>query len=271
MIVDVHYHLITQITAEIVETFNALAERWAGIQKTRDNVLSTLQDYVDDPRGDKLIHRMDQSGIDVTLINVVDNVDRGLSDAQILERHRFCARLVAQHPSRLIGLAGIDPRRQRAPILLRQCFEEYGMQGLKWHPDYGYYPNDGAAYAVLDVLNDFKAPLLTHCGPWQHTKYAHPIHLDDVALKYPHLSIIAAHLGNLLWRDWAAIARLRPNLYGDLSMWQFLAAGQNYLFRRYLREIIDLVGSQQLMFGTDGPIFEPYITHHQWVEMMCSL
>jgi predicted TIM-barrel fold metal-dependent hydrolase len=54
-------------------------------------------------------------------------------------------------------------------------------------------------------------------------------------------------------------------------MWQFLAAGQNYLFRRYLREIVDLVGSQQLMFGTDGPIFEPYITHRQWVEMIHSL
>jgi predicted TIM-barrel fold metal-dependent hydrolase len=25
------------------------------------------------------------------------------------------------------------------------------------------------------------------------------------------------------------------------------------------------------LFGTDGPIFEPYISHHRWIEMIRSL
>lgn len=67
LIVDVHYHLCFQeITPETADSLNALANRWAGIQKTRDEVLPLFQDIVEDPNGNKLIHRMDRSGIDVT-------------------------------------------------------------------------------------------------------------------------------------------------------------------------------------------------------------
>jgi predicted TIM-barrel fold metal-dependent hydrolase len=32
-----------------------------------------------------------------------------------------------------MALAGVDPRRPEAPDLLKQCFEEYGVRGLKYH------------------------------------------------------------------------------------------------------------------------------------------
>jgi predicted TIM-barrel fold metal-dependent hydrolase len=220
---------------------------------------------------DKLVKRMDDSGIDLTVINVVDNVDQETSNEEILRLNKDCSEASKRHPRRLIALAGIDPRRKDAPSLLRQCIEDYGMRGLKWHPDFGFYPNCKEAYEVLEVVNELDVPLLTHCGPWRRVKYSHPMHLDDVAIDFPYINIIAAHLGNLLWRDWVAIARHRSNLFGDLSIWQFMARGQPILFSRYLREIIDLVGVNRLLFGTDGPVFEPHIPNKEWIELIKNL
>ena len=271
LIVDVHYHFFTQASSDLVDTINPLVERWSGIIKPRDEVMSIYEDYADDINCNKLVKRMDESGIDLTFINIVDNIDLGFDDEQILQRNKVCSQAAKMHPTRVLALAGIDPRRKDASTLVRQCIEEFGMRGLKWHPDHGYYPNSKEAYTVLEVIQELGVPLLTHCGPWRYAKFAHPIHLDDIALDFPNIDIIAAHMGNLMWRDWAALTRHRPNIYGDLAMWQLMAVSQLSLFRRYLREILDLVGPHQLLFGTDGPVFEPHIPNKRWIELIHSL
>ena len=136
------------------------------------------------------------------------NIDLGLDNDGVMRINEDCARAAAKHPGRLIALAGIDPRRPDAPALFRRCIKEFNMRGLKWHPDNGYYPNSKEAYAVLEVANELNVPLLTHCGPLANSraKYAHPIHLDDVAVDFPNIDIIAAHMGFVWWRDWAALA-----------------------------------------------------------------
>ncbi|HEX9976453.1 MAG TPA: amidohydrolase family protein, partial [Dehalococcoidales bacterium] len=42
-------------------------------------------------------------------------------------------------------------------------------------------------------------------------------------------------------------------------------------FRRYLREIVDIVGPEQVLFSSDGPIYEPLVSNRRWVEIMESL
>jgi len=203
----------------MVERLLLDAER-AGIKKSVDEAMPLYRDFMDDIECDKLIERMDESGIDITIINVVDNVDFGFDNERIMRINKYCANAAAKHPGRLIALAGIDPRRQDAPALFGKCIEEFNMKGLKWHPDDGYYPNSIEAYAVLEVANELNVPLLTHCSPLpgSRAKYAHPIHLDDIALDFPNIDIIAAHMGNMWWRDWAALAQYKKNISGDLAM-----------------------------------------------------
>ena len=281
MIVDVHYHFIPlpadKKTAEeaikmMAAGFLVHAER-AGVKRTLDNVLPAFRDYMDDPGCDKLIKRMDGSGIDVSAICVVDNVARGTDNDHIMRINQQCAQAAARHPGRLIALAGIDPRRPGAPALFRRCIEEFKMKGLKWHPDTGYYPNSPEAYAVLTVANELGVPLLTHCGPLSNSraKYAHPIHLDDIALDFPNVDIIGAHMADTWWRDWATLARHKKNICGDLAMWQFMAESNPNLFRRYLREILDIVGPDQVLFASDGPVFEPITSNKYWVDTMNAL
>lgn len=277
MIVDVHYHFgrlpaDEDIAETMVRDILLLGER-AGIKKSVDEVMPILRDYMDDIECDKLVSRMDESGIDITAVVVVDNVDVGLDNERVMRINEDCARAAAKRPSRIIALAGIDPRRRDAPALFRRCIEEFNMKGLKWHPDNGYYPNSREAYAVLEVANGLGVPLLTHCAPLSNSraKYALPIHLDDVAFDFPDMDIIAAHMGNTWWRDWAALAQCKKNICGDLAMWDLMAESKPNLFRRYLREILDIVGPEQVLFATDGPVFEPHVSKRSWVETVRGL
>ena len=277
MIIDVHYHTSSlpddeKVAKGMVEWLLTDPAR-LGISKTVDEVMPLYQDYMNDTESDKLIGRMNEAGIDVTVIFMVDNVDFGADNETTMLRNEEVSQKAAKHPGRLIAMAGIDPRRPDAPALFRRCIEEYNMKGLKWHPDMGFYPNSEEAYAVLKVANELEVPLLTHCSPLAETraKYAHPIHLDDIALDFPNLNIIAAHMGLMWWREWAALAQMKKNIIGDLAMWQIIAESKPFLFRRYLREILDNVGPEQVLFSTDGPIYEPHVTTKRWLEIIKGL
>jgi hypothetical protein len=277
MIIDVHYHFM-RLPADDTAARNMLtglledAER-TGYKKPLDEVFPAYRDIMDDMEGDKLVKRMEQAGIDVTAVCVVDNYALGVPTDRIMRVNEIVAKSAAKHAGKLISLAGIDPRRPEAPALLRKCLAEFKMNGLKWHPDNGYYPNSPEAYAMLEVLNEFGYPLLTHCSPLPHSKakFAHPLHLDDIAVDFPKLEIIAAHMGHLWWHDWAALAQFKKNLSGDMAMWQLIAMARPAIFRRYLREILDNIGPYQVVWATDGPVFEPLISSAMFIEITKGL
>lgn len=277
VIIDVHYHYMRLPAKEdaACAMVNGLLEDAGrtGVQKSYDETIKLYQDYLEDVHCDKLVKRMDANGIDVTVICVVDNIEYGLSADYIMRVNESCAKAAAKHPGRLLSLAGIDPRRQDAPALFRRCLTDFKMNGLKWHPDNGYYPNSKEAYAVLEVANEFGVPLLTHCSPLPRSraKYSHPIHLDDVALDFPKVNFIAAHMGHLWWHEWAALAQYKKNISGDMAMWQLTALSKPAIFRRYLREMLDVLSHEQILWASDGPCFEPLVPNNKWIEIMKGL
>ncbi|MBI2958604.1 MAG: amidohydrolase family protein [Chloroflexi bacterium] len=228
--------------------------------------------YAPDPHGEKLLARMAEDGIDVTVMVHTDNVDLGLNDEQMLSLNRTCADIAAGSHRRIIPLAGVDPRREKAPELLRRCVEDYGMKGLKWHPDHGYYPNSKEAYAVLRVAQGLGIPLLIHTGQMtKRAKFAQPIFLDDVLQDFPGVKVIAAHMGRADWRGWAAMAQFRRNLYGDTAMWQQLAVVNYERFCGSLREILDTAGSDSVLFGSDGPGFPSLVPNRRFIQILRDL
>ena len=279
MIIDIHYHYHANNAANpegvkrVLESETLMAGR-LGIKRTMEEMEPGFRDKADDPDGNKLLARMDEAGIDVTVLCVVDSFTWGGPEEQMLATNEACAALAARHPGRMIALASVDPRRPQAPALFRQCLTDFGMKGLKWHPDFGFFPNSEESLAVLAVAAEFGVPLLTHCSPLPGTwaKYAQPIHLDDVAIALPGLEIIAAHMGGYgWWRDWAAIAQYKGTVSGDLAMWQFLSVTHPARFRSYLREITDLVGPNQVLFATDGPGFEGHVSNKDFVDTIKGL
>jgi len=244
-----------------------------GMEKPIGDIQPSISKFKGDTNYDKLVEDMDRSGVDVSVLFFFDNIDEGENDEQVLKLNKHLVNIEKRHPERIISFASIDPRRQKAPDLFRTCIEDYHLKGLKWHPDDGYYPNSPEAYGVLEVAEELDVPLLTHTGPLPHfrSKHSHPIHLDDVALDFPKLKIIAAHMGDMWWRDWVAIAKYKKNIYGDLAMWQLMAGRELGRFRRVLREIIDDVGVEQILFASDAPCFESIVSNRRWVEMLNAL
>ena len=87
-------------------------------------------------------------------------------------------------------------------------------------------------------------------------KYSQPIHLDDVAVDFPDMTIILAH-PSWPWTDEAlSIALHKPNVYIDLSGW---------LPKYFPPQIVQYANGQlktKMLFGSDFPLIAP----ERWIE-----
>jgi len=262
MIIDSHYHYMTAMSektaAEMVGMIAHEAKKM-GMNPDYETLLKIAGQTWGDPLADRLIDAMDAAGIDMTVAVNVDNIQiKQFTPERMQMQNRMLGEAIRRHPGRIIGLAGIDPRRPEAADMARACLEEYGLRGFKYHPDHGFDPAGTESYRVLEILARHKGVLLSHAGPLMprgRCKFADPMMLADIAIDFPEIKVIAAHMGGYInWRPWASLAAFQSTMYGDLAVWDTLACKNYNLFCRQLREVIDLAGPTKILFGSDAPI-----------------
>jgi len=278
MVIDVHYHLIPALPEEMVENLIEDVARAARVMRKkvdRGELLERARERWPDPSGEKLLLEMEKSGIDFTCISAVDRMESKALTPEVAQfQNKIAAQIAEKNPRKLMAFAGVDPRRPQAADMLKQCFEEFGMRGLKYHPDHGYNPVGEESYKLLAIVERHKGILLTHTGPLgppSRCKFTEPGLLADLAVDFPGLKVIAAHSGQVNWREWAALASHQPNLFGDLAMWDALAFGHFELFCRELRDLIDFAGVEKVLFGTGGPIYGIISPVKKWVQLLKDL
>ena len=282
IVVDSHYHLLQKewLPEPLWETLAShLAVHISGDQQQKLNAQEFAQKYFPmmwDPEGEHLLRRMDEVGIDVTVMLVDDfGVALGEAAVSIEGQNKAFADLARRHPDRLIACAGVDPRRKNAVKILRRCVEEWGMRGVKYHPDAGWDPDGRESYRLLEHIQEWGIPVVTHTGfffPPLHNKHANPLLLDDVCADFPDLKIIAAHSGRPLWWETVAnMAAIHPNLHGDLAGWQTLATRDYAKFCRLLRGYIDIAGADKILWGTDDPVYEVLIPTKRYMDAVREL
>ena len=279
MIIDVHYHLMVKVNKKVVEMLAKdpiHAAKIMGKDISPETIINRALETWGDPTGEHLIASMDEAGIDLTLICMVDNASVERFTPEMAQRGNAAIGEIARnYPERVIALAGVDPRRDNGPDMLKQCFEEFGMKGLKYHPDHGYDPAGSNSYRLLEILMENNGILLTHTGPLgppSRCKFADPSLLADLAVDFPDLKVIAAHMGSAAnWRPWASLASYQPNLYGDLAMWDKWAFGRYDLFCRELRDLIDYAGISKVLFGTDNPLTTIVEPTKNWIQLIKDL
>lgn len=262
MIIDSHYHYMTAMSekgaAEMVQLIFHEAKKM-GLNPDYQIFLKTAAETWGDPQANRLIERMDEAGIDITVAVNVDNIQiKQFTPDRMQMQNRMLGEAVQRHSGRIIGLAGIDPRRPEAAEMARVCLTDYGLRGIKYHPDHGFDPTGAESYKVLEILARHKGVLLSHTGPLLpkgRCKFADPMMLSDIAVDFPEIKVIAAHMGGYInWRPWASLAAFQSTLYGDLAVWDTLACRNHSLFCRQLREAIDLAGPSKILFGSDAPV-----------------
>lgn len=172
-----------------------------------------------------------------------------------MTRNQTVADLVRTNPKRLLGFAAICPTEDGALLEVDRAAQELGLVGLKMSPIYGGWdPMDPRALAIFARAEKLGLPILFHQGATfprlAPLKYANPILLEDIAIRFPSLKMIIAHLGHPWEVETIVLIRKQPNVFSDISglfyrPWQFYNS---------LRLCVEYNVTHKLLFGTDYPV-----------------
>ena len=204
-----------------------------------------------DPGIDTTIAAMDRGGVTRGLVSAW----RG-PEGWLISNDEVAA-LVATYPQRLVGVASVDLRRPVAAIReLRRAVRELGFVALRVVPWlWELPPNDRRYYPLYAECVELGIPFCTqvgHTGPLRTSETGRPIpYLDDVALDFPELTIVAGHIGYPWTTEMIAVATKYPNVYIDTSA---------YTARRYPPELVAYLrahGRRKVLFGTNYPMILP--------------
>lgn len=241
---------------------------------------------------EELIGRMDEAGVDRVVLLAVDldgqDVERNKNRFYRYEKvYRFLMRqelepviqrtvewlnqmntteerlkeFVGQYPDRIIGFGSVNPNRGPKYVAEKlQKIKDFGFKGIKLLPTMQFFnPTEERMNQIYEFAAREGLVLLMHtgCDPglWEYVEVsrdANPMHLDQVAERYPELKIIGAHMGcysarkpGIWFKEMMYVASKHPNVYVDTA-----ALGGPEVF---LEVAVQWIGADKIIFGTDYP------------------
>lgn len=175
--------------------------------------------------------------------------------------NEYVAAYVKQHPEKLIGFCSIDPHDDDAVEQLDYSVNTLGLRGLKSGPIYqNMHPSDTRFKNVFKRAEELDIPVLIHQGTTfccnVSLEVANPILLQPIALEFPRLKMVIAHLGHPWIAETFVLIRKHPQLFADISAlyyrpWQFYNA---------LVLAMEYGVMHKLLLGSDYPVTTPAST-----------
>lgn len=191
---------------------------------------------------------------------------------------REVAAYVAGHPQQTIGFLSLDPTQPGWQDELVEGHQELKMKGIKLLPMYaGFYPNDRRFDELWQYATRHGLPVLLHTGttfvsqaPLDCTV---PRLLDDVAIRFPDVKLILAHLSHPYEGECVVTIRKHPNVYADCSalhyrpfqlyqslmlvqeygVWHKVLFGSDYPFTTVTASLAGMRGLNDMLGGTNLP------------------
>ena len=166
--------------------------------------------------------------------------------------------MVAAHvekaPERLLFFASIDPAKKNYMEELEKCHQGMGAVGVKMSPLYqNVHPADARCYDIYRYCVKHGLPILFHAGTsfvsGTPLDYSRPIHFDKVAVDFPDLHMVLAHLGHPWEGETIAVIRRHANVYADLSALYY----RPWQFYNSMRLLVEYVAHEKVLFGSDFP------------------
>ncbi|MFZ2619717.1 MAG: amidohydrolase family protein [Alphaproteobacteria bacterium] len=174
-----------------------------------------------------------------------------------------------QHPHiKVVACINLHQHNVHEHRVLIAGIQEGLIVGIKFLLGYQhFYAHDPRVVRMLKVCQRYDIPAVFHTGDCSArgdplVKYAHPLHLDELATQCPDVTIVMAHLGFPWLLEAAMVVCKHPNMYADMSGWldappppreietrADMIAEFAHDLRSVVRKYPALV--DKLMFGTD--------------------
>ncbi|MGB7124402.1 MAG: amidohydrolase family protein [Thermoplasmata archaeon] len=210
-----------------------------------------------------LLREMDANGID---FGIVIQICEAPSADEALEESRSTRDASG---GRLRPVVTVDPTQGAARIRDALALWETDDQivGIKLFPGYlPFYPHDPRLAPLYEFAHRRNLPVLVHEGDTLNrkglVKFARPIELDEVAVRYPDVRFVLCHFGNP-WLDEAAeVVYKNENVYADTS--GLLPHPSAAYFermialcrQRLLQTVVSIGSCDRVLYGSDWPLEE---------------
>jgi predicted TIM-barrel fold metal-dependent hydrolase len=167
------------------------------------------------------------------------------------------AAFVKAYPDRFVGVASVDLMRPMEAVReLRRAVRQLGLRGLRVLPWlWGLPPNDRHYYPLYAECIELGVPCclqVGHTGPLRASEPGRPIpYLDEVALDFPELVLVAGHLGYPWTTEMIGLATKYRNVFIDTSSWKPSRFPPEFV--SYLRGY----GRRKVLFASNYPTLDP--------------
>jgi uncharacterized protein len=173
----------------------------------------------------------------------------------------YVAGMRDRHPDTFIQAWGaVDPLLGvGACASAEEAVRSYGVLGFHFHPITGHFAVDDVALAPLfETIAGLGVPVMIDVGTTgmgaglpggmgARLEHARPLAVDNLAARFPGLTIVAAHPGWPWIEEMTAVALHKGNVYWELSGWapKYFPPSLRADIRGRLRD--------KIMFGSDHP------------------
>ncbi|OFV87979.1 MAG: hypothetical protein A3J75_05865 [Acidobacteria bacterium RBG_16_68_9] len=190
-----------------------------------------------------LVKLMDKRGIDKAVLLPAASPRKPRYYEDALEAYK-------EFPDRFYPFFLANPREENVCEMLQMVVEKHGFKGLKLHPTFLGVPADDKewVYPIVEKARELKICVMIHSDP---TLYATPWQVGLVAMDFPEVPVVMAHMGfvDVICNDAAInMARRAPNLYLETT-----GVSAEAKVALAVREI----GAHRVLYGSDMPFHDP--------------
>ncbi len=187
----------------------------------------------------KQLDEMDYFGIGKAVICTVDK----FLAVENKKGNDFILKAANQFPNRFIPFATANPWYGKKALIELNRSINNGARGIKLHPSIqGFLLCDELVYPIVELACEHQLPIYFHTGT---PAYSQPMHVAELALRFPEANLIMGHMGSTdFWIDAVPAAQLASNIYVDTS----------WSLPDKIRHAVDSLGADRVLFGSDSPL-----------------
>ena len=197
---------------------------------------------------------MEQYGIDISVLLPVGK-----------EAMQIAQQMAQDSPEKYVPFFWVDVENIEQSVRdLETAVQEWGCKGIKFQTLLQHcYPNERRLYPIYEKAYEVGLVVLFHSGAVAFTqefgiphitKYAHPIHVDEVAFDFPEMSIIIAHMGGNYFYEGIIMAEKHDNIFLDTAYLPFFCKRMlpDITPIQIIRRGVEILGPERILYAYEG-------------------